>query len=109
MTEGLNLDCRLVLEDPMRSPDGAGGFTESWTALGFHWAHVRPLAGRQAGGGSVLRHRIYVRRMPQGAASRPRPDQRFRDGDRLFYIEAVTDLPEDPRHSLCYAIEERAA
>lgn len=104
----LMLDSQLGLEDPMRIPDGAGGFTESWTELGKLWAHVMPQSGRESGDRSIMRYRIFVRRMPTEDASRPRPHQRFRDGDRIYHIEAVSDLPDDPRHLMCYAFEELA-
>lgn len=108
MTRKLTLDCRLSLEDPMRSPDGAGGYIETWSELGTLWAHIAPRSGRETADRSILKYRIYVRRMPHGASARPRPDQRFRDGARVFHIEAVSDLPDDPRHLLCYAREELA-
>ena len=109
MKRDIRLDRRLVLEDPMRSPDGAGGYTESWTALGHLWARVTPQSGREIGDRSIMRYRIAVRRMPEGAPSRPRPDQRFRDGDRVYNIEAVTESADDPKHLLCLAFEEVAA
>jgi len=109
MRRMVRLDRRLVLEDPMRDPDGAGGFTETWTALGHVWANVVPQSGRETGDISAMRYRITLRRAPFGAPSRPRPDQRFRDGNRIFQIEAVTDLHDDPRHIVCFALEETGA
>ena len=109
MKRKIRLDRRLVLEDPMRSPDGAGGYTQNWTPLGQIWARVTPQSGREDGDRSLMRYRIAVRRMPEGAPSRPRPDQRFRDGTRLYHIEAVTESADDPQHLLCLAYEEVAA
>jgi head-tail adaptor len=45
------LSRRLVLEAPDRVPDGAGGFSETWVALGHVWAEIAR-AGR---GGKSMR------------------------------------------------------
>ncbi|MEM1273872.1 MAG: head-tail adaptor protein [Pseudomonadota bacterium] len=99
----------LTLEDPMRMPDGAGGYLQSWTALGKLWAHVAAQSGREDGDMSTTRYRIYARRMPAGSSARPRPDQRFRDGARVYHIDAVADLQADTRYVICYAHEEVAS
>ncbi|MEL0438650.1 head-tail adaptor protein [Phycobacter sp. K97] len=104
---------RLVLEDPQRLPDGAGGYVESWAALGTLWAEVSALSGRsadqQGGSLSLQRYRITVRASPVGAVSRPRPDQRFRDGTRLFRIDAVSEADARGRYLTCFAVEEVGA
>lgn len=98
---------KLVLEDPQRAPDGAGGFTETWVALGTLWAEVKSLSGRLAGGNlSLQKYRITLRASPEGFASRPRPDQRFRDSNRLYRIDAVAESGPDARYLTCFAVEE---
>lgn len=109
MKREIKLDRRLTLEDPTRSPDGAGGYTQNWTALGQVWARVAPRSGREKGEISSMRYRITVRAMPLGTPARPRPDQRFRDGVRVYHIETVTESADDPRYLLCLAYEEVAA
>lgn len=108
MSRDIKLDRRLALDDPMRSPDGAGGYTQSWTELGHLWARVTPQSGRETGDISVMRYRITVRGMPEGAPSRPRPDQRFRDGARCYNIETVAESADDARYLICLAYEEVA-
>jgi head-tail adaptor len=107
------LNRRLTLEDPLREADGAGGYTQSWVALGRHWAAVQPRTGRAAEreGLSLSRvpHKIIVRATPPGSPSRPKPDQRFRDGERLFLIRAVTEADPDARYLICIADEELLA
>ena len=55
----------LVLEAPETSPDGAGGWSESWAALGTLWADISARTGRDARGEmaglSVAPYRIVVR------------------------------------------------
>ena len=98
---------KLVLEDPQRSPDGAGGYTETWVALGTHWAEVNPLNGRlNSDSLSLQKYRITLRASPDGFASRPRPDQRFRDGNRLYRIDAVAESEPAGRYLTCFAVEE---
>ena len=107
------LSRRLLLEDPQRADDGSGGQVETWEALGQHWAEVKPLSGRaKLQGGvdlSVQRYRITVRATPVGSESRPRPDQRFRDGTRLFLIHAVAEADSLGRYLTCFVQEEVSA
>lgn len=107
------LNRRLILEEAQRSADGSGGFARVWTPLGVHWGEVRPATGRETSGESVtlsrVGYRIRVRGAPAGAASRPRPEQRFREGGRVFVIEAVTEADPEGQYLLCYAREEVVA
>ena len=103
---------RLLLEDPQRLSDGAGGYSESWAPLGVVWAELSAKTGRTAGqeGGSLSlqRYKITLRATPQGSLSRPRPGQRFRQGQRLFRIEAVSEADPGGRYLNCQCIEEVA-
>jgi head-tail adaptor len=107
MTRTLNR--RLTLETAQRVNDGAGGFDETWTALGTLWAHVRPRTGRLASGEtgavSVGGFRVTVRGAPQGHTSRPEPGQRFRAGTRLFRIDAVTEEEPAGLYLICHCQE----
>lgn len=111
MTEP-HLNRALVLEEPDRTPDGAGGFLESWRVLGTLWAEITPRSGRERRDGnatvSVVPLRIVVRSAPDGARARPRPGQRFREGERVFSITAVTEHGAGGRHLMCFADEEVA-
>ncbi len=104
---------RLVLEAPVRAPDGAGGYVPGWTALGVLWAEVVAGAGREAAGlaGPVSRssYRITVRAAPVGSSRRPVADQRLRDGDRVFRVLAVSERDRAGRYLLCSVQEEVAA
>lgn len=107
------LDRRLVLEEALNLPDGAGGFHQTWVPLGTLWARIRPATGNERGAEtatlSTAPYRIIVRAAPVGAASRPRPEQRFREGPRLFRILAVSDNDDGGRTLTCYAQEEVAS
>lgn len=109
--KSVQLNRRLVLEEAQRVSDGAGGFTEIWLALGVLWADVRAGTGREREAAglftvSTVPYRITVRAAPHGAPSRPRPDQRFRDGARIFRIMAVTERDPQGMFLECYAREE---
>lgn len=99
----------LVLEAPVRVPDGAGGFAAGWEPRGTLWAEVVPASGgRVAAEGLApqrLRHRITVRAAPSGAASRPVAGQRLREGARIFAITGVTERDAEGRYLLCFAEE----
>lgn len=104
---------RLALEEPQRVPDGAGGFDETWVVLGHLWAEVTARTGRetagQVGSVSVVPYRITVRGAPVGQAARPKAEQRFREGTRLFRILSVAEADPQGRYLVCMAEEEAAA
>ena len=110
MSSVVHLNRKIVLEEPVRVLDGAGGHSESWQALGTLWANIKAGTGREAAGEfvtlSTVPYRIVVRASPVGAPSRPRPDQRFRDGGRVFRILAVSEYDAAARYLTCHAREE---
>lgn len=107
------LNRALVLEQPERAADGAGGFVESWTVVGTLWAEVSLRTGgeRAEAGAAISRasFRIVVRGAPAGSSMRPRPEQRFSDGQRLFRIRAVAEHDRAGRYLVCLADEEVAS
>ncbi len=110
--KAVNLSRQLVLEQPVAAPDGAGGYARTWEALGTLWAEVVATSGRERDGGTVSlsssRFRITVRGAPEGAEARPMPEQRFREGARIYQIEAVNARDPQGRYLVCHASEERA-
>jgi len=54
-------------------------------------------------------YRITVRAAPLNSPRRPRPEQRFRDGARLFRILAVGELDARGQYLVCFAQEEVVA
>lgn len=107
------LNRKLVLESSERVPDGAGGFVQSWVAQGTLWAQITAGAGAERAGAdaqlSRTRLRIILRAAPHDAPSRPRPDQRFREGIRVFRILSVAESDADTRYLICQAEEEIAS
>lgn len=108
-----NLARKLVLEQASRVPDGSGGHVVSWVALGTLWADVQAGTGGERYAEFVtlsnVAYRIIVRGAPQGAPSRPKPEQRFRDGARIFRIVAVTEADEAGQYLTCFSQEEVGA
>lgn len=100
----------LTLEERVRTPDAAGGFRDSWVAKGLLWAELKAGTGREARRDftTVARapYRITVRAAPYDAPSRPKADQRFKDGNRIFTILAVVEAGTDGRYLTCNAVEE---
>ncbi len=113
MSRAPQLTRALVLESPVTAPDGAGGFSTIWQALGTHWAELRPGSGRERlatlGPSGEVRLRIVIRAAPEGSDRRPRPDQRFREGARIFRIIAVAEADVQGRFLVCTAQEELPA
>lgn len=107
-----NLCHALVLEAPEHVSDGAGGFYQGWTVLGTLWADITSGTGREAAATgaptSRVNCKIVVRGAPWGSPERPLPDQRFRDGTRIFTIRAVSERDPHGRYLTCFADEEVA-
>ncbi len=106
------LSRRLVLETRARTPDGLGGHETVWVALGTLWAELDARTGREqiAAARESTRQpwRITVRGAPPGAPSRPRADQRFREGGRVFNILSVAEADPEGRFLICHAEEALA-
>lgn len=108
------LSRKLVLEERQQSPDGAGGFLETWVALGTLWAEIDSRSGRETGrrpatAVSLTTLRILTRGAPVGDPRRPKPDQRFRDGARIYRILAVAERDPQAKYLTCFANEEVGA
>lgn len=100
----------MVLEQAQILGDGAGGHDLVWQALGTLWAELRPGAARERRGEIVpqgqMLFRIFLRAAPQGNPQRPRPDQRLREGARVFRILAVSEADAAGAYLVCHAREE---
>jgi len=101
---------RLLLEGVTRQPDNAGGYTESWAVLSELWADIRAGIGRErdvsAATISAVPYRVIVRAAAVGVPSRPVAGQRFREGNRVFRIEAVSDGDRSGLYLECFTKEE---
>jgi SPP1 family predicted phage head-tail adaptor len=81
---------RLTLETPVRSDDGGGGATITWTTVADLWGAVRPITGDErlradAVTGRVT-HQVWIRHRPDVV-----PAMRFTQGARILDIVAVLD------------------
>lgn len=100
---------KLVLEARVSAPDGAGGSVENWEAVGTHWAAIQArsaresvVSGRQA---SRVSHKAEIRYAPFGDARRPTPEQRFREGVRVFAIVGVSEADDRRERLVCWLQE----
>ncbi len=107
------LNRKLTLEEPVRTADGAGGFVQTWTPLGVVWGEIRTGTGREAADVAAPVSRvsaaITIRAAPFGAPSRPRPEQRFREGAQIWRILSVSLMDAAPQYLTCQAIQEVVA
>lgn len=108
-----NLSRALVLQSPVATPDGAGGFTTTWQSLGTHWAAIDARTGRESfgalGPSGQVALRITLRAAPFGTDRRPRPEQRFVEGQRVYRILSVAEADAQGRYLTCTAEEELPA
>jgi head-tail adaptor len=104
------LSRKLVLEARGVVPDGSGGFSGDWEALGMHWAEIVQRSGRLEAGEGTARSRVSymvrIRAVALGQPSRPKAGQRFRDGNRVFLIRSVADARSGEALLECLTDEE---
>ena len=104
-----NLSRRLVLEAPLRVADGGGGWQVTWQELGTVWAEVAPRRARERVSGAResarVTHRVTIRSSPVGSARRPAPEQRFRQGARVFAIHGVAEADHRGAYLTCWVEE----
>jgi head-tail adaptor len=105
-----HLNRALELEAATRVPDGAGGFVMTWASQATLWAEIVAGSGRDPAGEEVtlssVPYRVTVRAAPVGSRGRPKPEQRFREGTRIFAILAVTERDPAGRYLTCFCREE---
>ena len=81
---------RATLVARTLTPDGGGGFSESWTGFASVWIALEPLGASDTAGAdrleSRVRHRVTLRRRADLAAG-----QRVTAGPRTFRVHAVLD------------------
>ena len=110
---GPKLTRKLVLEAPVQVADGAGGYRKDWQPLGAIWAEIKPGTGVEKAGEFVtlasVPLKIVVRGAPEGSPRRPKPEQRFREGARIYRILAVTERDAAGMYLTCFAREEVVA
>lgn len=99
------LNHELTLEEPVETPDGAGGFTTLWSEVATVWARLEPVnperefwAGRTS---PEQTHRVTFR-----YRDNVRTGMRFRKLARLFPIVSVQDADETRRYLIARTREE---
>jgi len=84
------LNQRAALQAHVLTPDGGGGFSESWQTFASVWVAVAPIGGNDALSADALqsrvRHRILLRRRGDLAAG-----QRVVVGARRFKVQGMLD------------------
>lgn len=105
-----NMNRRFALEESFQAEDGAGGFIHQWIELGRHWVSIKMISGAErafAGGDlAATKFRVYLRAAPVGSRMRPMPNQRFREGEQVFHIEAVADYGFGGKYLECRVRQE---
>ncbi len=88
------LDQRAALQAKTLTPDGGGGFSESWETFAVVWVKVAPASAADSFGPDALesraRHKVTLRRRTDVAAG-----QRLAVGSRTFKVHGILD--EGPR------------
>jgi len=85
-----NLNQRATLLAPTLTPDGGGGYSESWNPIATIWCSIDPQSGDDVFGPDAtearVRHRVTIRRLASVAAG-----QRLAIGSRTLRIHDVLD------------------
>ena len=105
------LNRKFTLEALAATPDGAGGQAEVWAPLGEHFVSLTASAGRERNPGgrpsARVTHTCWLRYYDYDDPARPRPDQRFREGTRIYAIRAIAEADDLRRYLVCW-LEEGA-
>ena len=84
------LNQRATLLAPVLTPDGGGGYSESWNAIATIWCGINPQSGDDVFGPDAteqrVRHRVTIRRLATIMAG-----QRLAIGSRSLRIHDVLD------------------
>ena len=95
MTDPGQLKARLVVQQPIETPDDQGGVVRNWTTFATVWAQVTPLAARRDveadADGVTQTYRIVLRSHLSLTLQ-----HRFSDGARIYRIVAIRER-EDRR------------
>ena len=101
------LNKRLVIEDLVRDPDGAGGSDVTWTVFASVWAKVRPRHGREKlwadAVASSTSQIITIRYL-----ANLQPQMRFVDDGRIFEILSIVNVDESNQWLSCLCEEKPA-
>ena len=90
-----NLSRALVLQSPVATPDGAGGFTTTWHSLGTHWGRDRRAhGGRNAFGALGPSGQVALRITLRGRALWPATAAR---APTNAFVEGQRNLPHSDR------------
>ena len=94
---------RLVLEEPVRIDDGAGGAAVSWAARATLWAAIEELTGveQRAAARMSAEKRLRITMRPIDGIA---PAQRLKLDQRIFDIVSVASR-EHERRIVCHCIE----
>ncbi|MGQ0740925.1 MAG: phage head closure protein [Alphaproteobacteria bacterium] len=83
-------NARVTLEAKTLTPDGGGGYAETWESYATVWGALAPQSGREpveaARPEMRVTHRLTIRRRSDVSAN-----HRARQGTRTFAIVAVLD------------------
>jgi SPP1 family predicted phage head-tail adaptor len=107
VTSPADLDKRVTLQAKTRVPDGASGFTETWTDIATVFAAIWPTSANEMTQANsttmVISHRIRIR-----YRSVLRPAWRVKFGARYFSIVGITS-PNESREWIDILSKETAA
>lgn len=95
---------RLVLEAPVRTPDGGGGAQVSWQTVATLWTSLDMPSGAEHARGD-RREALRQVRIRLRYRSGLTPAHRFRQGARVFAIRAVLDETGTGRWLTCLCDE----
>lgn len=101
------LRTRVDIQQTIRTPDRAGGFTQNWSTLTTVWAEILPLSGKevfeQMKSQSNISHKVTIRYRAGVTGV-----MRLKVGGTLYLIRAILN-PRNMNESLELYCEEKAA
>ncbi len=95
---------QVAIQNKVSTPDGQGGFTESWPDGSTVWASVEPLKSYERAQAMQMAvpqtHKITMRYTDEVTEA-----SRIRYGDRIFWVKETNDPEERQRFLIIKALE----
>jgi SPP1 family predicted phage head-tail adaptor len=99
-----DLKQRIKFQSLVRTPDGQGGFTESWTDFKEVWAKIDPVSVREVQFSNQIRpnttHKIEIRNLDGLNTS-----MRIVYGSRTFQVQGIRLIMEELWFMIVDAVE----
>lgn len=88
-----NFRHRIIIESQVRTPDGQGGFTATWSTFAERWSEIKDKKAQQVYFANQLQHQVS-HQMIMRYVSGLKAEMRISFDGRIFEIREMIDVGE---------------